>query len=96
MEAWRARHGSLLLRQLQIIHYPIHRQFAERDQLRDPQQRPALRCWQEAGEVLGDGFGRGECYAGISRLTKGVAAIRGLADQDFRTRRTEVPHAKPP
>jgi hypothetical protein len=27
---------------------------------------------------------------------KEVAAVRGLADQDSRTRRTEVPHAKPP
>ena len=35
-------HQGPLLRQFQIIHHPIHRQLAEHDQLRDPQQRPAL------------------------------------------------------
>ena len=44
-------------RDLQIIHHPIHRQLAEHDQLRDPQQRPALRRGDEMGEVMGDGSG---------------------------------------
>ena len=53
----RACHRSLLLRQLQIIHHPIHRQLAEHDQLRDTQQRPALRRGYEVGEVMSDGSG---------------------------------------
>jgi hypothetical protein len=32
--------GRTLLRQLQIIQHPIHRQIAEHDQLCDAQQRP--------------------------------------------------------
>ena len=55
--ALRTCHRCLLLRQLQIIHHPIHRQLAEHDQLRDTQQRPALRRGYEVGEVMGDGSG---------------------------------------
>jgi hypothetical protein len=49
--------GNVLLRQIQIIHHPIHRQLAEHDQLRDPQQRPALRRGYEMSKVMGDGSG---------------------------------------
>ena len=45
-----------LLRQLQIIKHPIHRQFAEHDQLRNPHQRSALGWLDQSGEFLGDGF----------------------------------------
>ena len=44
-------------RQFQIIQHAIHRQFSEHDQLRDTQQRSALRRGYEVGEVLGDGSG---------------------------------------
>ena len=47
--------GQVSVRNLQIIQHPIHRQLPEHDQLRNPQQRPALRRWQEVGEVTGDG-----------------------------------------
>ncbi|PTS96660.1 hypothetical protein DBR24_18530 [Pseudomonas sp. HMWF006] len=50
-------HRSLLLRQLQIIQRPVHRQLTQHDQLRNPQQRPALRCRQQGGGVMGDGSG---------------------------------------
>ena len=35
--SFKACHQTVLLRQLQIIHHPIHRQFAEHDQLRNVQ-----------------------------------------------------------
>ena len=49
-------HGAELLRQFQIIQHPIHRQFSEHDQLRNPHQRPPLRWLYQPGEFLGDGF----------------------------------------
>ena len=48
---------DFLARQLEVIQRPIHCQFAEHDQLRNPQQRPALRRRYDIGEVIGDGSG---------------------------------------
>jgi len=44
----------VLLRQLQIIQHPIHRQFPEHDQLRNPHQRPALRWLNSWAMVLAE------------------------------------------
>jgi hypothetical protein len=46
-----------LLRQLQIIHHPIHRQLPQHDQLRDTQQSTTLLRGYQMGEVVGDGSG---------------------------------------
>jgi len=56
-----------LLRQLQIIQHPIHRQFPEHDQLRDAHQCSALGWFHQSGEFLGDGFGGGEGFAGVGQ-----------------------------
>lgn len=57
----RACQKSPLLRQLQIIHRPTHHQLANHDQLRNPQQRRALRCRYEIGKVIDDGSAAGRC-----------------------------------
>ncbi|OFJ44515.1 hypothetical protein BJN42_14940 [Pseudomonas koreensis] len=58
---------SASLRQFQIIQHPIHRQFPEHDQLRNPHQRPPLRWLYQPGEFLGDGFRGGEGFAGVGQ-----------------------------
>ena len=95
--------GNRISRHLKGIQHPIHRQLTEHNQLRNPRQHMPMRAVHQPGEVIGHDLGRGQGFAGVGQqffaVDAGgdkVAAVRGLADQDSRTRRTEVPHAKPP
>ena len=81
----RAWERSCSGRWIEVIQHPIHRQFAEHDQLRNSQQRPALRRGQQVGDVLGDGFGRGECFAGIGQQFFGFG-VGGSASSAWRWR----------
>jgi len=72
-------------RWFEVIQHPIHRQFTEHDQLRNPQQRPTLRRGQQVGDVLGDGFGRCKCFAGVGQQFFGFG-VGGSASSAWRWR----------
>jgi len=63
--AWERSSGEALLRQIQIIQHPIHRQLSEHDQLRNPHQRSAQGWLDQSGEFLGDGFGAGKGFLSV-------------------------------
>ena len=71
----RPRNGAVLLSPVRraaqppLLNYPrpIHRQFTQHDQLRNPQKHMPMRAIHQPGEVGGHGFGRGKGFAGVGQ-----------------------------
>ena len=57
---------GLFLR-IEIIQRPIHRQLAQHDDLRNAQQRIAMRALQKPRKVTGHDAGRGQGFAGVGQ-----------------------------
>ncbi|MNK46887.1 hypothetical protein D3C87_656820 [compost metagenome] len=52
---------------IEIIQRPIHRQLAQHDDLRNPQQRIAMRALQKPRKVTGHDAGRSQGFAGVGQ-----------------------------